>query len=173
MSNRTAKIEWREEVVSALDKSTSIFLTQCSGLTVADLTQFRRTLKSVNAEFHIVKNTVAKKALAGRTEAAVIDLFKGQTGVIFAFGDAGAAAKKISEAAKENEKLVVVGGFLDGSALDAKAIGKIADLPTREVLIAKILGAMVAPHKGLLNVLNGVPRQMVQVISAIKDQKAG
>ncbi len=173
MNTRAAKIEWREEVVTALDKSSSIFLTQYAGLTVSDLSELRRSLKSVDAEFHVVKNTVAKKALAGRQEAVVIDLFKGQTGIVFAFGDAGAAAKKVSEAAKKNEKLKLIGGFLDGSVLDPGAIGKIADLPPREVLIAKILGSMVAPHRGLLGVLNGVSRNMVQVISAIKDKKVG
>jgi len=171
MSNRTAKIEWRDEVVTALDKSTSIFLATYSGMTVSDLTTLRRELKSVNAEFRVIKNTVAKKALEGRAEAKVVDLFKGQTAVVFAFGDAGAAAKKVSEAAKQNQKLALIGGYLDGTEIDSSAISKIANLPSREVLIAKILGSMIAPHQGLLRVLNGVPRNLVQALSAIKDQK--
>src|SRR5689334_8713531 len=156
--NRIEKSEWRESVVRALDSSTSIFLANYSGMTVEELSSLRRELRAVRADFQVVKNTIARRALEGRSEAVVSKLLKGQMGVVFAYGDVGAAAKTLSNAAKKYEKLTVVAGSLEGSLIDQAGITKIADLPSREVLIAKILGAMVAPHRGLLNALNGVSR---------------
>jgi len=170
--NRTAKAEWRDDVVNTLEKSTSIFLANYSGMTVEELTAFRRELKSVKADFKVIKNTVARKALEGRPEAAVSSLLKGQTAIVFSYGDVGATAKAVSEATKKYEKLTLIAGCLEGAVLDKTAVGSIADLPSREVLIGKILSTLLAPHRRLLGVLNGVPRNIVNVVSAIKDKKS-
>lgn len=170
--NRTAKAEWRDDVVSTLEKSTSIFLANYSGMTVEELSAFRRELKSVKADFKVVKNTVARKALEGRQENVVSNLFKGQTAIVFSYGDVGATAKAVSEAVKKYEKLTLIAGCLDGAMLDKAAVGSIADLPSREVLLGKILSALVAPHRRILGALNGVSRNVVNVVSAIKDKKS-
>lgn len=170
--NRTAKAEWRNDVVSTLEKSTSIFLANYSGMTVEELSAFRRELKSVNADFKVVKNTIARKAFEGRPEVIVSNLFKGQTAIVFSYGDVGATAKAVSEATKKYEKLTLIAGCLDGAALDKNAVSEIAALPSREVLIGKILSALVSPHRRLLGALNGVSRNLVHVVSAIKDKKS-
>lgn len=170
--DRNAKLQWRDSVVEALDKSNAVFLANYSGMTVESLTALRRELKVVNADFHVVKNKIAKKAIEGRDESVIADFLKGQTGVVFAYGDAAAAAKAFSEAAKKFEKLSVLGGYMDKSALTPASVEKLASLPSREVLIGQIVGSMIAPHRGLLGVLNGVQRNLVQVINAIKEQKA-
>lgn len=170
--DRNAKLQWRESVVEALDKSGAVFLANYSGMTVEELTTMRRELKAVNASFHVVKNTIAQKAVEGRDENVISDLFKGQTGVVFAYGDVAAAAKAFSESAKKFEKLKIVGGYMEKSLLTPASVEQLASLPPREVLIGQIIGSMVAPHRGLLSVLNGVPRNLVQVLNAIKDKKA-
>jgi len=169
--DRNAKVQWRDDVVAALDKSKAVFLANYAGMTVEDLTAFRRELKAVHADFHVVKNTVAKKAIAGRNEAVLADHFKTQTGVVFAYGDAAAAAKSVSEAEKKYEKLQISAGFMEKSLLDQEGIKSLASLPPREVLIAQIVGMLVKPHRDLLGVLNGVSRNMVQVLNAIKETK--
>ena len=171
--DRNAKLQWRESVVQALDKSGAVFLANYSGMTVEELTAMRRELKAVQADFHVVKNTIAQKAVEGRDENVISELFKGQTGVVFAYGDAAAAAKVFSESAKKFEKLKIVGGYMEKSLLTPASVEKLASLPSREVLIGQLIGTMVAPHRGLLSVLNGVPRNLVQVLNAIKEKKAG
>jgi large subunit ribosomal protein L10 len=171
--DRNAKLQWRESVVQALDKSGAVFLANYSGMTVEELTAMRRELKAVHADFHVVKNTIAQKAVEGRDENVISSLFKGQTGVVFAYGDAAAAAKVFADSAKKFEKLKIVGGYMEKSLLTPASVEKLASLPSREVLLGQLIGTMVAPHRGLLNVLNGVPRNLVQVLNAIKEKKAG
>lgn len=170
--DRNAKLQWRDSVVEALDKSGAVFLANYSGMTVEELTAMRRELKAVNASFHVVKNTIAQKAVEGRDEQVISEYFNGQTGVVFAYGDVAAAAKAFSEAAKKVEKLKITAGYMEKSVLTPESIQTLASLPSREVLIGQLIGTMVAPHRGLLNVLNGVPRNLVQVLNAIKDKKA-
>lgn len=171
--DRNSKLQWRNDVVEALDKSNAVFLANYAGMTVEHLTALRRELKAVNADFHVVKNTVAQKAIESRDESILAEHFKGQTGVVFAYGDAAAAAKAFSEAAKKFEKLQVVGGYMEKSVLTPASVERLASLPSREVLIGQLVGTMIAPHRGLLGVLNGVQRNLVQVLNAIKEKKAG
>lgn len=171
--DRNAKLQWRESVVQALDKSGAVFLANYSGMTVEELTAMRRELKAVQADFHVVKNTIAQKAVEGRDENVISELFKGQTGVVFAYGDAAAAAKVFAESAKKFEKLKIIGGYMEKSLLTPASVEKLASLPSRDVLLGQLIGTMVAPHRGLLNVLTGVPRNFVQVLNAIKEKKVG
>lgn len=168
---RSAKHEWREEMTVSLDKSTAVFFAQYSGMTVEDLTTLRRDLRKADAKFSVVKNSIAKKAIAGRKEDVAKALLKGQTAAVYAFGDAAAAAKIITEFAKKNDKLKVVGGYMESAALTAGNVANLASLPSREVLISKILGSMTSAHRGLLGVLQAVPRDMVSVLNQIAKTK--
>jgi large subunit ribosomal protein L10 len=169
--DRTQKSQWRDELVDALDKAQAVYVTQFKGMTVEDLTDLRRELRKSEAHYRVVKNSIARKAIEGRGEAVMADFFKGQIGVIFADGDVAAAAKTLKDIAKKNNKLVLVGGYMEGNVIDAKGVEAIASLPSREVLLAKIIGSLVAPHRGLLGVLQGVPRAMVSVLNQIKEKK--
>ena len=170
--DRNAKVAWRDDIVSKFDTASAVFLAQYSGLTVEALTALRRELRTVNAEFHVVKNTIARKAIEGRDESVLAPSFRNQTGIVFARGDVAAAAKVVTETAKKNDKLKLVSGFMEKNLLTAKSVEALASLPSREVLLAKIIGSLVAPHRGLLGVMLGVPRAMVSVINQIKEQKA-
>ena len=169
--DRNAKVAWRDELVSKFDTASAVFLAQYSGLTVEDLTLLRRELRAVDAEFHVVKNTIARKAIEGRDESVLAKSFKNQTGVVFAKGDVAAAAKVVSETAKKNEKLKVVCGYMEKSMIDSQGVNALASLPSREVLIGRIVGSLVAPHRGLLGVMQGVPRALLRALDQIKEQK--
>lgn len=172
MRSKAAKAEWRETLVSRLDKAEALYFTHYSGMTVEELTSLRVELKKAQADFHVVKNTVARKAIEGRDEAAVANLLKGQVGVVFAYGDVAAAAKAVVDGAKKFEKFQVLGGFFENKAVGQNAVNQIASLPPREVLIARIIGSMVAPHRGVVGILNAVPSAMVRVLGAIKESKS-
>lgn len=169
--DRNAKVAWRDDMVKYLDKSSALFLAQYQGMTVEELTELRRALKAVNAEFRVVKNTIAKKAVEGRKEAVIASDLKNQTGIVFVFGDVAAAAKAFNDASKKNEKLKPVAGYMESEKISSKQIAVLASLPSREVLIAKILGSLVAPHRGILGVVQGVPRALVSVLNQIKETK--
>lgn len=170
--DRTAKSQWREEITESFDKAQAVFFAQYTGMTVEELTELRRGLRAANAKFSVVKNTIAKKAIQGRKEDVAKDLLKGQTAAIYAFGDVAAAAKLIADYGKKNEKLKIVGGYMESEALSAKSVSALASLPSREVLISRILGSLTSPHRGLLGVLQAVPRDMVSVLNQIKEKKA-
>ena len=169
---RANKEKWREEISESLNRSSAVILTRYTGMTVEQLTNLRRDLKKHNAEFHVVKNNIIAKAVEGQREEALVKLLSGQVGVVYAFGDVAATAKAVEENAKTNEKFLVLGGFMDNALLSKADIKGLATLPSREVLMARIIGTFVAPHRNLLSVFNGVSRNLVQVLSAIKDQKA-
>lgn len=169
--DRNAKAAWRDDLVKSFDKAGALFLAQYAGLTVEELTILRRDLRASNAEFQVVKNTIAKKAIESREENVIAGLFKGQTAVVFAYGDVAATAKTITEAAKKLDKLKLVGGYMESSLVSVKGIEQLASLPSREVLLSRIVGSLVAPHRGLLGVMQGVPRALVCVLNAIKETK--
>lgn len=172
MLDRSAKAKWREEIGEAVDKSGAIFFAQYTGMTVEELSELRRSLRTVDAKFSVVKNTIAKKAIEGRKEEVAAGHLKGQTAAVYAFGDAAAAAKLVSEYAKKNEKLKIVGGYMESASLSASQVAHLASLPSREVLISKILGSLTSPHRGMLGVLQALPRNMVSVLNQIKEKKS-
>lgn len=169
--DRSSKTIWREEMEASFDKAHAVFLANFTGMTVEELSSLRRGLRAQQAEFKVVKNTIAKKAINGRSQQVVSELLKGQVGVIFAYGDIASTAKVVSEEQKKCEKLKIIGGALGAEKLDAKGINMLASLPSREVLISRIIGSLVAPHRSLLGVLQGVPRTFVSVLNQIKEKK--
>ena len=169
--DRKGKQEWRDRLGDSLGKSQAVFLAHYAGLTVEDLASLRRELRATQAEFKVVKNTILKKAVEGTPEAALIPFLTGQTGIVFAYGDAAATAKALGESAKKLEKLEVRGGFMDSGVLSPGDVVSLASLPSREVLLGKIVGSLVAPHRGMLGILQGVPGALVRVLGQIQQGK--
>jgi len=155
------------------EKANAAVLAEFRGLTVASLTELRKALKKVNGEFRIIKNRVAKKAVLGKAENGkeLADSLKGPVGIAFLYGDAAAGAKALSDFEKGNELFKITAGVMDSKKLSATDVKAIASLPSREVLLGQIVGLMVSPHRGLLGVINAVPRSLVQVINQIKEKK--
>ncbi len=147
------------------------FLTDYRGLDVEKITALRGRLREKETEFRVVKNTLARIAAKASGNEALVDHLKGPSALALVYGDPAAAAKALVEFAKQEEALDVVGGVLSGTYLDSDSLKRLAELPSKEVMQATLLGAMNAVPGGLVNVLSGVVRSAVQVLNAIKEQK--
>ena len=150
--------------------------TSYSGLTVAQDTELRRKLREAGVSYQVVKNTMTRIAAKEAGLDGLDDIFNGTTALAIAGDDVVAPAKVICDFIKENKldeagKLSVKAGILDGRVIDIEEVKALASLPSREVLIAKILGSMQAPISGTVNVLQGVIRNAVYVLEAIRQQK--
>jgi large subunit ribosomal protein L10 len=152
--------------------SAGAVLTEYRGLTVAQLAELRRSLGE-HTTFTVVKNTLTKIAA---TEAGVADqldgLLSGPSAIAFVQGDVVEAAKGLRDFSKANPFLVIKGGVLDGKAITPAEIGKLADLESREVLLAKLAGAMKASMSGAAAVFAALPAQMAQLAEALRVKRA-
>jgi len=171
--DRIQKAALREDLSERFGKAKAAVLAEYRGMTVEQVTALRRAVRKAGGEFKVLKNRVAKKAIAtDENFKALADDLKGPIGVIYLYQDPAEGAKSIIEFAKDNEKFVVTAGVLDRKRVSAGDLKAIATLPSREVLLSQIIGSLVAPHRGLLGVLNGVSRNLVQVLNAIKEKKS-
>ena len=156
------------ELTEWFKDSSGAVLTEYRGLTVAQLAELRRSLGD-NATFAVVKNTLTKIAV---TEAGLSDqlspMLVGPSAIAFVGGDVVEAAKGLRDFAKANPLLVIKGGVLDGKAISSAEIIKLADLEPRDVLLAKLAGAMKASLAGAAATFNALPVQMAQLAEALR-----
>jgi large subunit ribosomal protein L10 len=156
------------ELTGRFKDSSGAVLTEYRGLTVAQLAELRRSLGD-HATFAVVKNTLTKIAV---TEAGLTDqlssLLTGPSAVAFVDGDVVEAAKGLRDFAKANPLLVIKGGVLDGKAITPAEIIRLADLEPREVLLAKLAGAMKASLAGAAATFNALPVQLAQLVEALR-----
>ena len=172
--SREAKVQLKTELAEKLKKSGAMILAEYRGLTVGQLDELRTELRKADAEFKVAKNRVLKLAIEEDAQEykPLTDKLVGPIGTVYVYGDVAQATKALLEFNKTNEKFVVKSGILDGEELDEGKLKAIADLPSKEVLLGQIVGSMVSPHRGLLMCMNGVTRNLVQVIAAIRDTKS-
>ena len=154
-----------------LQKANIVILADYKGLKVEAINELRRKLKETGAEYRVVKNTVLRRASENTDTAVVIDYYKGPTAVVMSYGDPVAPAKALCEFAKDNDMLEVKAGTMNGSLLTADQIIALSKLPSREVLLSQMLSVLVGVPTSFVRVLNAVPGQLVNVLSAIKDKK--
>ena len=171
--------EQKEAIVSGLKEQLSnasgAVITSYRGLTVAQDTELRRELRAAGVEYHVVKNTMVRLAVQGTELEALTDVLEGTTALAVS-SDAVAPAKIICEFIKKNKLeeagvLQVKAGVVEGKVINVDEVKAHADLPSREELIAKLLGSMQAPISGTVNVLQGVIRNAVYVLEAVRKQK--
>jgi large subunit ribosomal protein L10 len=155
------------EIVESFNDAAGAVLTEYRGLTVKELRDLRRSL-GANAEYHVVKNTLAKIAANEAGIDGFDDLLTGPTAIAFINGDVVEAAKGLRDFAKANPTLVIKGGILDGAILDAKEIAKLADLESREVLLGKLAGAMLASLSQAVYLLNAPLAQAARLAGALQ-----
>jgi len=139
---RPEKVAVVEEVREHLDNSGAAILTEYRGLKVGDLATLRRQLRTAGAEYKIFKNTLVRRATAGTERTALDPFLEGPTAIAFVRDDIGAVAKVLREFSKAHPELVVKGGLLGTKVVDAQGASALADLPTREVLLAQLAGAI-------------------------------
>jgi large subunit ribosomal protein L10 len=152
-------------------KAAVIIVTDYQGLDVAAINDLRRKLRQEEVEFQVAKNSLLIRA-SEETDAALIkDMFKGPNAVAMSYGDAVAAAKILTEFAKENKVFEIKVGVLDGKILDANGIKALAALPSREVLLGLFVSTLNSVPAGFVRTLAEIPRGLLNVLQAVKDQK--
>jgi large subunit ribosomal protein L10 len=155
------------EIVDSFNESAGAVLTEYRGLTVKQLQDLRRALGE-NANYAVVKNTLTKLAAQEAGVEGFDDLLNGPTAIAFINGDVVEAAKGLRDFARANPALVIKGGFVDGSSMDAKEIAKLADLESREVLLGKLAGAMLASLSQAVYLLNAPLAQAARLAGALQ-----
>src|SRR4051794_605208 len=155
------------EIVESFNESAGAVLTEYRGLTVKQLQDLRRSLGE-NANYAVVKNTLAKIAATEVGISGFDDLLTGPTAIAFINGDVVEAAKGLRDFAKANPTLVIKGGVLDGKPLDATEVAKLADLESREVLLGKLAGAMLASLSQAVYLLNAPLAQAARLAGALQ-----
>lgn len=161
-----------KELSEKMRNNTGVIVTQYQGMTVAELSELRAKLRTHKCEYTVVKNTLGSIALKNAGLESFAQYFEGPTAVAIENGDPVSSAKVILDFAKEHTKLHIKAGLLGGKVLLAGDIKALAALPSREVLLAKMLGAMQSPIAGLAHVLQGTIRNFVYVLAAIEKQHA-
>jgi large subunit ribosomal protein L10 len=159
------------EIVESFNESAGAVLTEYRGLTVKQLQELRRSLRG-NADYAVVKNTLAKLAATEAGIAGFDDLLTGPTAIAFINGDVVEAAKGLRDFAKANPTLVIKGGVLDGKPLDAKEVAKLADLESREVLLGNLAGAMLASLSQAVYLLNAPIAQAARLAGALQAKRS-
>ena len=159
------------EIVESFNEASGAVLTEYRGLTVKQLQDLRRSLGE-NANYAVVKNTLAKIAASEVGIDGFDDLLTGPTAIAFVNGDIVEAAKGLRDFAKANPTLVIKGGVLDGKPLDPSEIAKLADLESREVLMGKLAGAMLASLSQAVYLLNAPLSQAARLAGALEAQRA-
>jgi large subunit ribosomal protein L10 len=155
------------EIVDSFNDSAGAVLTEYRGLTVKQLQDLRRTLGE-NANYAVVKNTLTKIAAKQAGVDGFDDLLTGPTAIAFISGDVVEAAKGLRDFAKANPALVIKGGYVDGASMDASEIAKLADLESREVLLGKLAGAMLASLSQAVYLLNAPLAQVARLAGALQ-----
>lgn len=169
--NRQEKVAEIESLKTRFSQSQLTIVTSYKGLNVASVTELRRKLCEKTGSFKVIKNRLAKIAAKGTSVEVLSPHFKDTAAVVTTGKEITAAAKVLTDFAKENDKLEIKLGLLDGKIINLKDIKALADMPSKEELIARMLGSFKAPATNLVNVLIQIPRQLVQVLAAVKDQK--
>jgi large subunit ribosomal protein L10 len=156
--NRSEKEAVITDVTSLAAKAQTLVIAEYRGITVADMTKLRNTARSNGVSLSVLKNTLARRAVAGSTFEVVSDQMTGP--LIYGFSeDAVAAAKVVAEFAKTNEKLVIRAGAYGGKALDVNGVKQLASIPSKEVLLAQLLGLMQSPISRTARVLAALAEQ--------------
>ncbi len=166
-----AKKQISEDLHARFSKSAIIVLTDYKGLDVASINDLRRKLREANVEYQVVKNSLLTRASEDTDVAAIKDHFKGPSAVAISYEDPVAPAKVLTQFAKDNDKLEIKVGVLNGKVLDVAAIKALASLPSREVLLAQFLATLNAVPASFVRTVAEIPRSLVNVLTAIKDQK--
>jgi len=172
--NRDNKQELVTEMHERLTRAKAVFLADFRGMTVDKATTLRNELRSASVEYRVFKNTLLDRAAQGTDMECLSPYLSGPTSIAISYDDPVSAAKVLSKFAKDPQgKFVLKVGVLSGKVLDPKQIQALAELPSREVLIAKMLGSMQAPATNFVGVLAALPGSLVRALDAIRAKKAG
>ena len=168
---RPEKVAVVEEVRARLSDAEGALLTEYRGLTVAELAELRTALAKVGGEYKVYKNTLVKLAIAGGPQETMAELLTGPTAIAFVDGDVSAVAKALRDFSRTNAHLVIKGGVVGEGAVSAAEITALADLPSRDVLLAQLAGALAAPLRQLAGLFEALPRNLAYGLAALVDER--
>lgn len=159
-----------QELVDNIQSSSVAIMTKYQGITVEEVTDLRSKLRQENVRFKVYKNTLAKRALDELDLSDAAAYMEGPT--VWAFGeDPAVPAKVLKDFSKNVEAIVMQGGILDGKTVDGEMLNTLADLPSRDQLLAQVVGTIAMPLRNLVGTLNAVPRSVLYALEAIRKQK--
>ena len=165
------KVEVVDEVKTRMSASTASIVSEYRGLTVAELAELRTALAAAGADYKIFKNTLVRIAIDGGEYQPLSEYLSGPSALTFVQGDISAVAKALRDFSRGNPLLVIKGGLADGSLLSPGDLAALADLPPRDVLLARLAGALAAPMQQMAGLLEALPRNMAYGISALIEQR--
>ncbi|MDE2875577.1 MAG: 50S ribosomal protein L10 [Gemmatimonadota bacterium] len=169
---REQKEAFVAEFQERLGRSEAFFLTDFTGLNVKAMTSLRSQLKKAGGEYLVVKNRLVRRALAETGVPDISRFLEGPTGVVFGDGDAVAAAKTVTDFAKENgDRPVFKVGVLETTVLDAAQIDRVASLPPREELLSQVAGVLGAPMSALVGAMSGKLQEMAGLVDALRGER--
>ncbi|MFZ0666307.1 MAG: 50S ribosomal protein L10 [Acidimicrobiales bacterium] len=166
---RAEKVAVVEEVKARLGESSGTILTEYRGLKVSELAELRKSLEKAGGTYKIYKNTLVRLATAGSEHDPLHALLEGPTAIAFVDGEISAVAKALRDYARTNPNLVVKGGMFGQQVLSGTELGVLADLPPRDVLLARLAGGIAAPLQQLAGLLQALPRNLAYGLSALID----
>ena len=171
-ANFEAKKVVVEDIKEKIQNSKSVVFVKFSGLTVAEDTELRREFRKNNVEYKVLKNTLIKRAFNDMGVTDFDDDLNGPTSVAFGADETGAAKVIIDAVKKYENKVSVKSAFVDGGKVDEEGVKTLANMPSKEQLIAKMLGSMQAPIANFVGVLSAMPRSLVIALNAIAEKQA-
>jgi len=160
-----------QEIKEKVEKAQGIVLVDYRGLTVEEVTQLRRNYRKAGVEYKVYKNTLMRFAFKELGLEDFNEYLKGPSAIAFGYDDPVQPAKVTNDFAKEHEALEIKAGIVDGKIVSIEEIKALANLPSKEVLIAQVLGGFNAPIAGFVNVLQGTIRSLVYALNAIKEKQ--
>jgi len=169
---RPEKVAEVQAIAERIGKAQSMILADFSGLSVAQMTVFRRSCREKSVECRVVKNRLASIAADDSGLEAMKDHLTGPTAILFGAESQVDPAKIIVDFAKDNEAMEIKGGFVDGEFLDTTQIVALSKIPSHEELLAQMMGSINSPASGLVGTINGVAAALARVIDAAAQQKA-
>ena len=169
---RPEKVTEVEAIAERMKGSQCMVLTDYTGLSVLQMTAFRRNCRSQGVECRVVKNRLARLAATSTGKEALNEHLKGATALLFGMESQVDAARLAVEFSKENDKLRIKGGFVDGRFLAPEQVVALSKVPSRDVLLSMMMGSINAPARGLAVVTNGVAAALCRAVDAVAKQKA-
>ncbi|KXB66833.1 ribosomal protein L10 [Aedoeadaptatus coxii] len=166
-----SKINLVNEIKEKIEKSQSIVFVDNKGLNVAEVTELRKNLRENGVDYKVYKNTMMKRAFSDLGIEGAEEFLAGPTAVAFGIEDAVQPAKILNDFAEDNDRLELKAGVLDGKIVSVDEVKALAKLPSREVLVAQLLGSLNAPLQGLATVLSGNIRGLAVALDQIREKK--
>jgi large subunit ribosomal protein L10 len=168
---RPEKVQAVAEIKERMQGARAVFLAEYAGLSVKDQQKLRRSLRAQGAEFKVVKMTLARRAAEELDLEGVGDWLLGPTGLTFADVDAVGAAKALKDFAKDHDVFMIKGGLLGDEVLTPERVGQLAEIEPRDVLLAKLAGAIKAPMANLAGLLAALPRNLASAMQQLVEKK--